>query len=127
MQQKNTLGKGLLQGVSASDKADLREPGQQHFGHTIVEFARPQSHLDFREMFLEQGQHTRGVGDVTDVDRLPRGPQQQPWRTARATNAGSERSGKQSVEKFLTIHSDEENRTVRDCSASTNPIAHQSG
>ena len=91
MQQEIILGVEFSDVGLGTHELELREAGRQHLLHAIVDIAWPEGDHGFREIFLEQGQHPRGMGDISDIHRLPRGTQHHARGTL--TFGGAHRSG----------------------------------
>ena len=75
MEQEIVLGVELGDVGLGADEYQLRKTRRQHLLHAVVDIAGPERDHSLREIFLEQGQHARRVGDVADIHRLPGGTQ----------------------------------------------------
>ena len=71
-----------LQGIRFLGDHQFRKPPAEHLVHAVVDAARPEPHLGFRDVLREKPQNTRRVGDVADVLTLPRIAQQDAAATA---------------------------------------------
>jgi hypothetical protein len=73
---------GLAIGLGAAfDDADLREILAEHFFDAIVDVVWPKDDFRAWDVLLQQSENAGCVGDVADVDGLPRGFEHDPART----------------------------------------------
>jgi hypothetical protein len=77
VEEEGALGEGGFEVSGGLDDDELGEASAEHLFDAVVDFAGPEADFDVREVFFEEGEDSRGMGDVAYVDGLPGGTQDQ--------------------------------------------------
>jgi hypothetical protein len=87
VEEEVVFREGALQVRGPAGELQLRKTGREKFPHAVVDPARPERDFGVGQIGLEEVEDARGVGDVTDIHRLPGGTQEDP---ARRVGGGSD-------------------------------------
>lgn len=104
MEEEAALGKGGLAVGFGFNDDELGEAHTEHFLHTIVHVAGPESDFDIREMFFEQSEDAWCVCNIANVNGLPRGTQNQPARVVSGVEGAGESRNKGGGEEMAAVH-----------------------